>query len=124
MLMRLVVLLSGVALAVAAGAQATTRNGTLSGVVKRGPVAPVCVAEQPCDEPAKNVTLLFSRNNGVVGRVLTDAQGRYRLRLPAGVYSVRRSAAATLDRKLEPNRVRVYGGRLRHVDFSIDTGIR
>ena len=122
--MRILVGLSGLALALAAGAQATVPRGTLTGLVKRGPIAPVCVAEQPCDEPAKNVTLLFSRNGTLVARVVTDAQGRYRRSLPAGIYVVRRPAAATLDRKLEPNRVRVYAGRVRNVDFSIDTGIR
>ncbi len=122
--MRLVLLLASIALVVVAGAQATIRTGTLAGVVTRGPIVPVCVAEQPCDEPAKNVTLLFSRNGSVVARVVTDGQGRYRRRLPAGIYDVRRPAAATFDRKLEPNRVRVYAGRVRNVDFSIDTGIR
>ena len=122
--MRILVGLSSLALALAAGAQATVPRGTLTGVVMRGPIAPVCVAEQPCDEPAKNVTLLFSRNGTLVARVVTDAQGRYRRSLPAGIYVVRRPAAATLDRKLEPNRVRVYAGRVRNVDFSIDTGIR
>jgi hypothetical protein len=122
--MRLVVLLSSLALVVAAGAQATPRTGTLAGVVKRGPIVPVCAVEQPCDEPAKNVTLLFSRNGAVVATVVTDGQGRYRRRLPAGTYIVRRPVAAAPDRKLEPNRVRVYAGRVRNVDFSIDTGIR
>src|SRR6059058_5238423 len=98
--------------------------GLLAGLVTRGPITPVCVAEQPCDEPAKDVTLLFSHNDRVVGRVVTDEQGRYRLRLSAGLYAVRRPAAASIDRKLEPNRVRVYAGRLTQVDFSIDTGIR
>jgi hypothetical protein len=37
---------------------------------------------------------------------------------------VRRVTVATIDRKLEPNRVRVYAGRLTQRDFSIDTGIR
>jgi hypothetical protein len=122
--MRLVVLLSSVALVAAAGAQATPRTGTLTGVVTRGPIVPVCAVEQPCEEPAKNVTLLFSHDGAVVARVVTDGQGRYRRRLPAGSYAVRRPAAATFDRKLEPNRVKVFPGRVRNVDFSIDTGIR
>ena len=122
--MRAVVLLFSLALIVAASASATIRRGGLDGVVTRGPITPVCVAEQPCDEPAKNVTLLFSRNDHVAGRVVTDGAGHYRLRLPAGVYTVRRPSTAALDRKLEPNRVRVYAGRLSRVDFSIDTGIR
>ena len=121
---RALVLLTSLALVLVVGAQATVRRGSLAGVVKRGPIAPVCVVEQPCDEPAKDVTLLFSHNDRVVGRVVSDEQGRYRLRLPAGLYAVRRPAAASIDRKLEPNRVRVYAGRLTQVDFSIDTGIR
>jgi hypothetical protein len=122
--MRVLVLVSGLALVTVASASATVRRGGLDGVVTRGPITPVCVAEQPCDEPAKNVTLLFSRSDHVVGRVVTDAAGHYRLRLPAGAYTVRRPSTAALDRKLEPNRVRVYAGRLSRVDFSIDTGIR
>src|SRR5439155_11953053 len=101
--MRTLVLLTSLALVVAAGAQATVRRGSLAGVVTRGPIVPVCAVEQPCDEPAKDVTLLFSRNDRVIGRVVTDEQGRYRLRLPAGLYSVRRPAAPPIDRKLDPN---------------------
>jgi hypothetical protein len=122
--MRALVLLASIALVVVAGAHATVRRGSLAGLVTRGPIVPVCAVEQPCDEPAKDVTLLFSRNDRVVGRVVTDDQGRYRLRLPAGLYTVRRPATASIDRKLEPNHVRVYAGRLIRVDFSIDTGIR
>jgi hypothetical protein len=70
------------------------------------------------------VTLVFSRSGHVAGRAVTDTLGRYRVRLPAGLYSVRRSASTGIDRKLEPNRVRVYAGRFVRADFSIDTGIR
>ena len=122
--MRTAVLFVGLALLVVGGAHATTRPGGLKGVVTRGPITPVCVAEQPCTEPAKYVTLLFSRNSHIAGRVVTDGEGRYRLRLPAGDYSVRRPAATSIDRKLEPNRVRVRAGSVARIDFSIDTGIR
>lgn len=116
--------LMSLTLALAAGAQASVPRGTLAGLVKRGPIAPVCVAEQPCDEPAANVTLLFSRAGSVVARVVTDAQGRYRIRLRAGDYTVRRPGTGTFARRLEPSRVRVLSGRVKRVDFSIDTGIR
>lgn len=119
-----VVVLSSAALALAAGAQATPPKGTLAGSVMRGPVTPVCVAERPCDEPASHVTLVFTRNSAVAARTVTNAAGRYRLRLPAGTYDVRRAATGPVDRKLEPNRARVYAGRVTQVDFSIDTGIR
>lgn len=122
--MRLVVYLSSLALVVAAGAQATTARGTLMGTVTRGPITPVCAIEQPCDEPAPNVTLLFTRNGTVFGRAVTGQNGRYRVRLPAGAYAVRRPSATTIDKRLAPNRVWVAAARTRRVDFSIDTGIR
>jgi hypothetical protein len=122
--MRVLVGVLSLALAGAAGAQTTVSRGTLIGVVKRGPITPVCVAEQPCDEPAANVTLLFSRGESVVARAETDRNGRYRIRLRSGTYGVRRPGAGSFARKLEPSRARVYAGRVNRVDFSIDTGIR
>ena len=122
--MRAVVVVSALGLALAAGASATTPRSGLYGVVTRGPITPVCAAEQSCDAPAKGVTLLFWRNDHVVGRALTDADGRYRLRLPAGLYTVRRAAAPIIDRKLDPDHARVLRRRMSRVDFSIDTGIR
>jgi hypothetical protein len=122
--MRVIVQLSSLALALAAGAQATPGRGTLAGLVTRGPITPVCTVEQPCDEPAPNVTLLFTRNGTVIGRAVTDGNGHYRVRLPGGAYVVRRPSATTIDRKLAPNRVWVAAARTRRIDFSIDTGIR
>jgi hypothetical protein len=122
--MKFVVAALSLALVLVAGAQASVVKSGLHGVVERGPIAPVCVAEQPCTEPARNVTLLFSRNSRVVGRAVTDTAGRYRVRLPAGVYAVRRPGSMGIGRGIEPNRARVYAGRFSRVDFSIDTGIR
>ena len=96
----------------------------LRGTVVRGPIAPVCVVEQACTEPAKNVTLLFSRNGRIVGRVVTDSAGQYRLRLAPGVYAVRRPGPLGVGRRIEPDHARVYARRFVRVDFSIDTGIR
>jgi hypothetical protein len=121
---RTVVLVSAVALVAAVAAGAAAQRGTLTGVVTRGPIAPICVAEQPCDEPAKGVTLVFSRGTVVVGRAVTDGRGHYRIRLRAGRYDVRRPEGATIGRRVEPSHVRVNPGRIVHVDFTIDTGIR
>jgi hypothetical protein len=106
-----------------AGAQVTAVSSGLRGVVMRGPITPICVAEEPCTEPAGNVTLLFSRNGRIVGRAVTDSAGRYRLRLPAGVYAVRRPASVGIGRGIEPDHARVYARRFVRIDFSIDTGI-
>ena len=116
-----------VALAVAVAASsagAATSSSGLRGLVTRGPITPVCVAGQPCSEPAKNVTLVFSRNGRVVRRARTNDQGRYRVALAPGLYAVRLTPKPTIGRGLEPVRARVVRAHFRRLDFSIDTGIR
>ena len=122
--MKVLIASLSLALALVAGAQASVVKSGLQGVVMRGPITPMCVAEEPCTEPAKNVTLLFSRNGRIAGRAVTDSAGRYRLRLPAGVYAVRRPPPLGIGKGIEPNHARVYARRFVRVDFSIDTGIR
>jgi hypothetical protein len=114
------------ALVAVSTAGAATSSSGLRGLVTRGPIAPVCAVEQPCDEPAKKVTLVFVRNGRVARRVTTNEQGRYRVALAPGLYAVRLAASRTqrIGRGLEPTRARVVANRFRRVDFSIDTGIR
>jgi hypothetical protein len=109
---------------VASSAGAATSSSGLRGVVTRGPITPVCAAGQPCSEPAKDVTLVFSRNGRVVRRARTNEQGRYRVALAPGLYAVRLTPKPRIGRGLEPVRVRVMRARFRRLDFSIDTGIR
>lgn len=119
------VLVTAIVVCVAVGsAGASTNPSGLWGEVRRGPIVPVCVAEQPCDAPAKNVTLAFVRNGDVVRRATTNEQGRYRVRLAAGTYSVRLSQKPAVGRSLDPVQARVRAGRFVRVDFSIDTGIQ
>ena len=120
--MRALVVLAAV-IAVSSAGAATSSSG-LRGLVTRGPIVPVCAAGQPCSEPAKNVTLVFSRNGRVVRRATTNEKGRYRIALAPGLYAVRLKARQSIGRGLEPLRARVVPNRFRRVDFSIDTGIR
>jgi hypothetical protein len=118
-------MLTGLGVAIAGAAQAAPqRQGTLVGIVTRGPITPVCVAEQPCDEPAAHVTLVFSSGGRDSARVTTSGEGRYRVRLARGTYSVRRARYASVDARLTPHAAHVTGGRELRIDFSIDTGIR
>jgi hypothetical protein len=112
------------ALVAVSSAGAATSSSGLRGIVKRGPIVPVCAVEQPCDGPAKNVTLVFSRDGRVVRRATTNEQGRYRVALPPGVYRVRLAVRRAVGRDLEPPRARVVPNRFRRVDFFYDTGIR
>ena len=116
--MRAAVAVSSLALLAAGAAHATTVRSGLYGAVTRGPISPVCVAEQPCDEPAAHAVLVFSRDGRVVARTTARADGTYRVRLAAGYYAVRSA------HRIEPAKVRVRASRMTHVDFSIDTGIR
>jgi hypothetical protein len=109
---------------VASSTGAATSTSGLRGLVTRGPIAPVCAAGQPCSEPAKNVTLVFSRNGRVVRRARTNELGRYRVALAPGLYAVRLTPKPAVGRGLEPVRARVIRARFRRLDFSIDTGIR
>jgi len=113
-----------VVLAAVGSAGASTNPSGLWGEVKRGPVTPVCAAEQPCYVPAKGVTLVFVRGGVVVRRATTNDLGRYRVRLAAGTYTVRLPQKPAIGRDLEPVHARVRAGRFARIDFSIDTGIR
>ena len=115
-----------VALAVAAltgSASASAGASGLFGKVERGPTLPVCLEAVPCTEAAANVTLFFVRRGAPVVRARTDRAGRYSVRLRPGRYLVRTSAKPP-GAVPEPSRVDVPAGRVRHVDFLIDTGIR
>jgi hypothetical protein len=110
-----------ISLATASAATATTRSG-LRGVVRRAPIGPVCIAEKPCSAPVKHAKLTFTR--GTVSRsVVTDADGRYRMLLAPGRYTVR--IGATVARfGSKPQTAVVTAGRITVRNFTIDTGIR
>jgi hypothetical protein len=114
--------LIAVCLAVVAGASAASPPSGLYGTVRRGPITPVCRAGVPCDAPAPNITLTFSR----AGRLRTtraDRQGAYRIGLPPGIYSVRTNSKP-FGRTPHPAGVHVRAGHTDKIVFTIDTGIR
>ena len=47
----------------------------------RGPTQPVCRVDEPCEEPARGVKLVFSRSGKVVARATTNQKGWYRVTL-------------------------------------------
>jgi hypothetical protein len=92
----------------------------LYGVVTRGPTTPVCRVDVPCTKPYGNSTLVFTRP-GVTRKVTTDAQGKYRVALPAGRWSLRVQDAHFGWR---PSTVTVPSGRYAKLNVFVDTGIR
>jgi hypothetical protein len=84
----------------------------------------VCSSEDPpCTEPAAGVTLRFLRGGVLVAQARTDVRGHYRVPLVPGSYTVRLRQATVIGSRIEPASVRVRTG-WRHVNLSIDTGIR
>jgi hypothetical protein len=105
----------------AGGGTATTG---LRGLVKRGPIMPVCRIGVPCDEPARGVKLKFSRSGKVVATATTNQRGWYRVTLRAGRYSVSTTRRAAPETSIQPRLATVAAGRMKRRDFFIDTGIR
>jgi hypothetical protein len=108
----------------AGAASPTALTSGLRGVVKRGPIKPVCDENDPCEEPAPGVVLRFSRAGVVVARVTTGRAGWYRVQLRPGRYAVTTPSNRRVGAGLTPRFVRVPEGRVARVDFHIDTGIQ
>ena len=120
--MRFSALIAGIAVVASFGVvgQATATSGGLRGLVTRGPITPVCREGVPCSAPAKNVRLTFAR--GPVSRsVTTGVDGRYRIALAAGAYTVKIAGARF---GYAPRSVVVPAGRVVVRNIAIDTGIR
>jgi hypothetical protein len=96
----------------------------LFGTVSRGPVMPVCQAEQSCSAPAGGVRLTFVRDGQPVRSVVTSSTGHYRVLLPPGSYSVRIARTSRGIERLAPRSVAVRRRVMTQRNFFIDTGIR
>jgi hypothetical protein len=115
----LVILVAAVACGSATGS--SVRTG-LYGKVTKGPLTPVCMVGTPCNGPASDTTLVFSRDGAVIARTRTRDDGTYRIALRPGRYAVR-----TVPRMMsppEPGAASVPRTGFRHVNFFVDTGIR
>jgi hypothetical protein len=115
---RLLTILAAAA-ALAAPAAASAPSG-LRGTVTRGPLTPVCSADQPCTGSAAGAVLRFRVAGRATRKTVVRSDGSYRIMLAPGLYAVTTASG----RSIEPAVVRVVPGRVRRVDLSIDTGIR
>jgi hypothetical protein len=95
----------------------------LRGKVMRGPTQPVCRVDEPCEEPARGVRLVFYRSGKVVARAKTNEKGWYRVTLRAGSYTVS-TMNPQVARRFTPKSATVPKSGVRRQDFDIDTGLR
>jgi hypothetical protein len=96
----------------------------LTGVVVRGPVTPVCRIQLPCDAPF-SATFSVEQNARRITEFRSDADGRFMVMLPSGVYRVVAGAdAPILSPVSQAKTVEVSPVGLTEVRLEFDTGIR
>jgi hypothetical protein len=114
--------LSLVLVACAKGAGGSPSGG-IEGVVTAGPTCPVETLDSPCPPTPWQGTVRATASDGSTFEATTDADGRYRLALPAGSYEV----AAVIEGGGPPTASPVpitIADAMQTLDLEVDTGIR
>lgn len=106
----------------------TGRNATLSGVVWRGPIHPVAREDDPAlnRAPAAGLTLFFVdiSTGEETGRVVTDGNGEFSLKLPPGTYKVDADFPGIEHSSDLPENVTLEPEDKVDIEINVDTGIR
>ena len=90
----------------------------------RGPIAPVCAVNQPCEAPFK-ASFSVQRGATRVTAFQSDEQGHFEVRLSPGSYVVVPEAdAPIISPQLQTKEVTVGTSGLTMVELHFDTGIR
>lgn len=110
----------------ATGQKSSPAQGALTGLVVRGPLTPLVRPGQPAAAPAAGVKILvYDAADQEIRTAVTDAQGRYRLSLPPGVYRVEIGPLPSRQfTKDLPAQVTISPGRETRLDVHVDTGMR
>ena len=123
----LLLALTFVIISCAPGLQET---GTLEGHVTIGPLVPVMREGELEPTPAPEVyssrqIVIYAQDGRTeITRVQIDAEGNYRVTLPAGTYVVDINRIG-IDRGIDlPKTVEIVSGQVTRLDVEIDTGIR
>jgi hypothetical protein len=96
----------------------------LEGVVRRGPIQPVCRVNEPCDAPF-SARFEVRQGERLVADFRSDSAGRFRIYLAPGTYTLVPDAAAPLlGARGQTKEVTVGSPGLTHLDLDFDTGIR
>jgi hypothetical protein len=105
------------------GSGLSTSTG-LEGVVRRGPILPVCSPDEACEAP---FAARFEVRSGErpVAQFRSDSAGHFFVRLAPGEYTVvPDSSAPLLGVMWQTHAVVVGSAGISHVELDFDTGIR
>jgi hypothetical protein len=95
----------------------------LEGHVIRGPVQPVCLTDQPCEEPFA-ATFHVKRDGAAIQDFTTAADGYFVIYLEPGEYEIVPDPAAPLAEPGQQSRaIKVGETGLTRVEILFDTGI-
>jgi hypothetical protein len=99
-------------------------TGVIEGLVKLGPIMPVCREGVPCDGVYKGAKVVVRAPGGqVVKRTTADDKGAFSMDAPAGHYEVGIDVEGPLPRCV-PAQVSVEARKTAHVEIDCDSGIR
>jgi len=111
----------------AGGTAGPTDLGTgtgVQGMVVRGPTQPVCMVGVPCDAPF-SASFSVQQAGCVVARFKSDEEGRFRVALQPGSYTVvPDDSAPILFPQAQSRTIEVGSGGYTTVTLEFDTGIR
>jgi len=106
------------------GARENLSTG-LSGYVVRGPIQPVCLAGEPCDDAPFSATFTAYRGGRLVLQFRSDSLGAFTVGLAPGLYRVVPAPdAPLLAPETQGKDVEVGQDGLTIVRLAFDTGIR
>ena len=106
--------------------QTQSESGTgIEGVITFGPTkAGPIRADTPSSAPLANATFVVENEKGAVASFTTDDQGRFRVPLAPGHYTVSKEGKKQGIGHYGPFDVDVVAGRMTNVQWECDTGIR
>lgn len=78
----------------------------------------------PDSRPLANIEFLVEKENSTVASFKTDDQGRFRISLASGHYTISRKDGKAAVGSYGPFEVDVAAGQIKRVQWNCDTGIR
>lgn len=113
------------AVCTSAGQTPSGGESGIEGVIRIGPVNPGPIrADAPASMPLANATFVVENKNGEATSFTTDGQGRFRLSLPSGHYTVSIKGRKTTIGRFGPFEADVAAGKMTKVQWECDSGIR
>src|ERR1043166_7052620 len=97
----------------------------IEGTIKIGPTRPGPIkADTPASMPLPNTAFVARRDDGGVTAFQTDGEGKFRIVLPPGHYTISVKGQRPAIGHFGPFTVEVTDGKMTKVDLECDSGIR